>query len=332
MRLALITVFSSKPYDRRYLTEANAKHGHELRFIEARLDETTAALAQGTVVCAFVNDRLNAAVLASLRTAGVEMIALRSAGFNNVDLEAARTSGMTIARVPAYSPNSVAEHAAALVLSLNRRTHKAYARVREGNFSLEGLSGFDLFDRVVGVVGTGRIGAAFARIMNGFGCKLLAFDPAANPDCVALGVAYVELQELLARADVISLHCPLTKETRHLIDEAAVGRMKPGVMLINTSRGALIDTRAVIQGLKSGQLGYLGIDVYEEEEQLFFEDLSNEVIQDDTFMRLLTFPNVMVTAHQGFFTHEALTAIAETTLLNVSAFETGRGQLYRVEL
>jgi D-lactate dehydrogenase len=242
-----------------------------------------------------------------------------------VDLAAARRLGITVARVPAYSPDAVAEHTVAMILSLNRGIHRAHARVREGNFALEGLLGFDMKGRTVGVVGTGRIGVAVARIMLGFGCRVMAHDPAPDPACAAMGVSYVALEELLAASDVVTLHCPLTPGTRHMIDAAAVARMKRGVMLVNTSRGALVDTRAAIEGLKTGAIGRLGLDVYEEEGDLFFQDLSGQVIQDDVFARLLTFPNVLVTGHQAFFTEEALTAIAETTVANITAFEeTGR--------
>ena len=294
-------------------------------FLEAPLGPRTAALARGlAAVCPFVNDRLDAAVVEELGAGGTRMLALRSAGFNHVDLHAAVRAGIVVARVPAYSPHAVAEHTVALMLSLNRRLHRAYARVREGNFALEGLLGFDFHGRTAGIVGTGKIGAAVARILAGFGCRLVAHDPYPNPECLELGARYVGLPELWASADVVSLHCPLTADTRHLVDARAVAAMKPGVMLVNTGRGALVDTRAVIAGLKSGRIGYLGLDVYEEEEHLFFQDLSSHVIQDDVFARLLTFPNVLITAHQGFFTREALRAISMTTLDNVTAFEQGR--------
>lgn len=325
MNLAL---FSTKPYDRRFFEGANAAHGHALQFLEPRLTPETAPLAAGFGgVCAFVNDVLSAPVLSALAGGGTKLIALRSAGFNHVDLNAAEALGLTVARVPAYSPYAVAEHALALILTLNRKTHRAFNRVREGNFALDGLLGFDLHGKTVGVVGTGKIGLLFARIMAGFGCEVLAYDPYPNADA---GVTYVALDELLGRADIISLHCPLTPETYHLIGAAAVSQMKPGAMLINTSRGALVDTRVVIEGLKSGRIGALGLDVYEEEADLFFEDLSDRVIQDDVFTRLLTFPNVLITGHQGFFTAEALANIAETTLQNVTAFEAGSGDLHRV--
>ncbi|TVR96751.1 MAG: 2-hydroxyacid dehydrogenase [Trueperaceae bacterium] len=327
-----IAVFSTKTYDQHFLSRANDQHGHghELTFFEPRLVEETASLAAGyPAVCAFVNDRLNASVLRTLREHGTELIALRSAGFNHVDLGVADELGLTVARVPAYSPHAVAEHALALVLSLNRKIHRAYNRVRDGNFSIEGLLGFDLHGKTVGVVGTGRIGVLFAEQLRGFGCTVLAFDPYPNADAERV-VEYVPLRELFARSDVISLHCPLTPETHHLIDAEAVDQMKDGVMVINTSRGALVDTIAVIEGLKSGRIGYLGLDVYEEEENLFFEDLSEQVITDDAFTRLLTFPNVLITGHQAFFTREAITNIAETTLANVTAYATGEGTVHRV--
>jgi D-lactate dehydrogenase len=322
-----IAFFGTKDYDREFFSAANEARGHELVWLEPRLDAGTAVLASGfPAVCAFVNDTLDRTVLEVLAAHGSRLVALRSAGFNNVDLAAARELGITVSRVPAYSPHAVAEHAVGLILALDRKIHRAYARVREGNFSLSGLVGFDLHGRTVGVVGTGKIGVAFLRIMAGFGCHLLAMDPVRSPEAEALGARYVPLEELLARSDVVSLHCPLTPETRHLLDARRIRLMKRGAMLINTGRGALIETPAVIAGLKSGHIGHLGIDVYEEEEALFFEDRSHVVIQDDVFMRLLTFPNVIVTAHQGFFTREALEAIAETTLANVSAFEKGEPQ------
>ncbi|MDJ0388433.1 2-hydroxyacid dehydrogenase [Roseomonas sp. E05] len=323
-----VAVFSTKPYDRHFLDAANAAAGgrHRLTYLEARLSPDTAVLARDAgAVCAFVNDRADAAALETFARMGVRLLALRSAGFNNVDLAAARRLGVTVARVPAYSPEAVAEHTVAMILALNRNIHRAYNRVREGNFALDGLLGFGLKGRTVGVVGTGRIGVAVARIMRGFGCRVIAHDPFPDPAVEAMGVAYVTIPELLAGSDIVTLHCPLTPETHHLIDADAVRRMRRGAMLINTSRGAIVDTRAVIAGLKLGLIGHLGLDVYEEEGDLFFQDLSGKVIQDDVFARLLTFPNVLVTAHQAFFTTEALTAIAETTLANITAFEaTGR--------
>jgi D-lactate dehydrogenase len=262
-------------------------------------------------------------VLASLAQEGVRLVALRCAGFNNVDLEAAAAQGLTVVRVPAYSPHAVAEHTIALVLALNRRIHRAYARVREGNFALDGLMGFDLYGRTAGVVGTGRIGAVVAHLLRGFGCRVLAQDVSRNPQCEADGVDYVPLTQLLAEADLVTLHCPLMPDTYHLIDAKAFAIMKPGVMVINTSRGALLDAAAAIDALKSGRLGALGLDVYEEEADMFFEDLSGRVLQDDVFARLLTFPNVLITGHQAFFTADALTAIAETTFENINAFARG---------
>lgn len=323
-----VAMFSTKRHDRESFSAANAAAGqvHELSFLEVHLDARTAALAKGaTAICPFVNDHVNRAVLAVLHEQGVRLIALRGAGFNNVDLNAAEELEIAVARVPAYSPWAVAEHAVALILALNRKIHRAYARVREGNFALDGLLGFDLHGRTVGLVGVGRIGLVMARIMNGFGCEVIAYDPVPNAELEALGGRHTSLEKLLSSADIISLHCPLTPDTRHLIDAAAVERMKQGVMLINTSRGAVVDTRAVIDGLKSGKIGNLGLDVYEEEGDLFFEDLSDQVIRDDVFARLLTFPNVLITGHQAFFTTEALRAIAETTIANLTAFEaTGR--------
>lgn len=319
-----IAVFSAKPYDRTFLEETNQQHGHELVFLEPHLNRETAALAKGfPAVCIFVNDRADAAVLEALQDQGVRLVALRCAGFNNVDLEAAQRHGITVVRVPAYSPYAVAEHTVALLLTLNRKIHRAYNRTREGNFALDGLLGFDVHGRTAGIIGTGKIGAVVAKILHGFGCKLLAHDPVKNPECEDLGVRYTSLADLFANSDIITLHSPLTPETHHLIDAQALEQMKPGVVLINTSRGALVDSRAVIEGLKSGKIGYLGLDVYEEEGDLFFEDLSGQVIQDDVFARLVTFPNVIITGHQAFFTQDALTRIAETTLQNITDFDRG---------
>lgn len=316
-----ITVYSTRPYDRAALSAAAQGAAHRWTFLDVRLDATTVATAAGAdAVCVFVNDQLPRDVLHALYALGVRLVVLRCAGFNQVDLAAAAELGMAVARVPEYSPYAVAEHTLALVLTLNRKIHRAYARVREGNFALDGLLGFDLHGRTIGVVGTGRIGETFCRIMSGFGCTLLASDPQPNPACVELGVVYVALPELLARSDVVSLNCPLTPQTRHLIDAAAFAGMKRGAMLVNTSRGAVVDTRAAIEALKSGQLGALGLDVYEEEGDLFFRDLSGTAIQDDVFARLLTFPNVVVTGHQAFFTEDALAAIARTTLDNIECF------------
>ncbi|WP_029009354.1 2-hydroxyacid dehydrogenase [Azospirillum halopraeferens] len=328
-----VAVYSAKPYDRTFLEAANANAGHRLVFLEARLSVETVALAEDAeAVCVFVNDAADAATLARLSRQGVRLVALRCAGFNNVDLAAARDRGLTVARVPAYSPHAVAEHTVALILALNRKIHRAYNRVREGNFALDGLLGFDLNGKTVGIVGTGGIGAVVARILHGFGCRLIAHDPRPDPACTVLGVRYAGLDELFAESDVVTLHCPLTPATHHLVDDAMLARAKPGLMLINTGRGALVDTRAVIAALKSGALGSLGLDVYEEEADLFFEDLSGRVLRDDVFARLQTFPNVLITGHQAFFTREALSAIAETTIANITAFEAQGRALHEVSV
>ncbi len=317
-----IAFFSTKPYDRRFFEAANADSTHELVFLFPRLTAETARLADDVdAVCVFVNDELGRPTLEQLAEQGVKLIALRCAGFNNVDVPAAAELGLTVVRVPAYSPHAVAEHTVALMLALNRKLHRAHNRVQEGNFALDGLLGFDFHGRTVGIVGTGAIGQCVARILNGFGCHLLAYDVHPHPEAEALGVRYVTFEELAEQSDVVTLHCPLLPATHHLVDAAAIARMKSGVMLVNTSRGGLIDTRAVVDGLKSRHVGHLGIDVYEEEGDLFFEDLSDTIIHDDVFARLLTFPNVIVTGHQAFFTQEALEAIAATTLANVDEFE-----------
>lgn len=320
-------LFSSQTYDRDSFQTARADSAIDLHFQPARLTLETAALAdQYPVVCAFINDDLSAPVLEQLAKGGTRLIALRSAGFNHVDLPTAKRLGIEVVRVPAYSPHAVAEHAVALILSLNRHLHRAYNRTRDGDFTLHGLTGFDLVGKTVGVVGTGQIGATFARIMAGFGCQLLAYDPFPNPQVEALGARYLPLDQLLEQAQIISLHCPLNEHTRHLINLESLYRMQRGAMLINTGRGALVDTPALIEALKSGQLGYLGLDVYEEEAQLFFEDRSDLPLQDDVLARLLTFPNVIVTAHQAFLTREALGAIARTTLDNISQWAAGTPQ------
>ena len=326
-----VAVFSTKPYDRTFLEAANADVGHELVYFEPKQGPETVPLAEGfPVVCVFVHDVVDRGVLEQLSRQGVRLVALRAAGFNNVDLAAAKDLGIAVCRVPAYSPYAVAEHAVALILTLDRRTHRAFNRVREGNFALDGLLGFDLHGRTVGIVGTGRIGAVFARIMAGFGCRLLAHDPYVNEDVTAVGATYVPLEELFASADIIALHAPLTPDTHHLIGRDALARMKRGVMLVNTSRGGLIDTEAVIDALKDGTIGHLGLDVYEEEDALFFEDLSGEILQDDVFARLLTFNNVLVTAHQAFFTADALRSIAQTTVENIAEFARDGRAIYEV--
>jgi D-lactate dehydrogenase len=319
-----IAVFSTKRYAREYLGSANDGHGHQLEFHESQLNESTVRLSDGApVVCVFVNDDVSRPVLERLAADGARMVALRSAGYNHVDVDAAGELDIRLARVPAYSPNAVAEFTVGMILALDRKYHRAHARVREGNFSLEGLMGFDLAKRTVGIVGTGQIGLTVARILSGFGCDLLGYDPYPKDEVRDLGVSYVELDELLSSSGIITLHCPLTPETHHLIDERTLALVRRGVMIINTSRGALVDTEAAIEALKDGRIGQLGLDVYEEEGDLFFEDLSDQVIQDDVFSRLLTFPNVLVTGHQAFFTGDALSQIAETTLENVTAFEAG---------
>lgn len=320
-----VRIFSAKPYDREFLNRFNAAGNHELRFIENHLNAETAALAEGApAVCAFVNDTLDAETIARLAAGGTRFIAMRCAGFNNVDLAAVKSNGLKIARVPAYSPYAVAEHSVALLLAVNRHIHKAYNRVREGNFSIDGLMGKELHGKTVGVVGTGTIGAIFARIMAGFGCEMLAYDVMENPACLAAGVKYVSLDELFSRSHAISLHCPLMPQTHHLVNAASLARMRDGVVIVNTSRGALIDTEDAIAAIKSGRIGGLGLDVYEEESELFFEDLSFRIIQDDVFMRLTTFPNVIVTGHQAFFTREAMENISTTTFANLDDFEAGR--------
>ncbi|MFV5695359.1 2-hydroxyacid dehydrogenase [Flavobacterium sp. LB3P122] len=319
-----IAVFSTKTYDRKYLDKFNIESKHELIYFEAPLNADTANLAIGFEgVCIFVNDKIDKKTIDKLSKIGIKLIDLRCAGFNNVDIEAASKENIKILRVPAYSPHAVAEHAVALILTLNRKTHKAYNRVRESNFSLENLTGFNLYEKTVGVIGTGKIGAAFCHIMLGFGCKVIAYDVKESEKLSAKGVEYKTLDELLENSDIISLHCPLNLNTKHLFNTKAFSKIKKGAMLINTSRGALIKTSDAIEALKNEQLGYLGIDVYEQEENLFFKDLSESVIKDDLIERLMSFHNVLITPHQGFFTNEALNQIALTTLKNFTDFENG---------
>jgi D-lactate dehydrogenase len=320
-----LAVFSAHDFDREFFDTANASLHHEIVYHPERLHQSTVGMAAGfPAVCPFVNDRLDGATLSALAASGTRLIALRSAGFNNVDVAAAAKLNLTVMRVPAYSPHAVAEHAVALMLTLNRKINRAYNRVREGNFDLNGLLGFDMFGKTVGIVGTGRIGTTLARIMTGFGCKLLGYDVYQNPTCIELGLKYVDLQRLLQQSDIVSLHCPLTPETKHLINAGTITLMKRGSMLINAARGALVDANAVIEALKNREhLCYFGMDVYEEEGPLFFADRSSTIIQDDVFERLTTFPNVVITGHQAFFTREALTQIAEITLGNVKDFEAG---------
>ncbi len=319
-----VLLYSAKSYDKEYFSASNAHYKHELRFVDDALTLETVDLVQDApVVCVFVNDDLSQPVLSRLSRAGVKLIALRCAGFNNVDIQAACDLGIKVVHVPAYSPNAVAEHAVTLMLALNRKIIQANERVRKGNFSLEGLLGFDFSGRTLGVVGTGKIGSIVARIMIAMGMDVLAYDISENPACKEMGVVYVSLDKLLQQSDVISLHCPLTEHTRHLINAERINRMKPGVMLINTSRGAVIDSCALIEGLETGQIGYLGMDVYEHEQHLFFRDLSCAGIHDDTFKTLLNYQNVLITAHQAFFTSDALENIANTSLQNISQFERG---------
>lgn len=324
MNAMKIACFSTKPYDQHFLTAASEDSPHEFLFLEHRLDASTVVLADGcNAVCAFVNDTLDRSVLEQLREMGVGLLAMRCAGVNNVDLEAAAECGVRVVRVPRYSPYAVAEHTVGLILTLNRKIHKAYNRVRENNFSIDGFLGFDLHGRTFGVIGTGAIGRVLAGIMKGFGCRVLLYDPYPNEEGRKLG-EYVELERLLAESDLVSLQCPLTPETYHLIDADRLSKMKRGAMLVNTSRGGLVDTSAAIEGLKSGQLGGFALDVYEEETGVFFEDLSQQVVQDDVLSRLMTFPNVLITSHQAFFTREALETIAQTTMESIDAFDAGR--------
>lgn len=315
-----VAVFSSKPYDEDHLKKFTSEE-QDITFFEPKLDAKTAIMSQGfDVVCCFVNDDLNAETINIIAENGVKLIAMRCAGFNNVDIQAAENKGVMVCRVPEYSPHAVAEHALALLLSLNRNIHRAYNRIRDNDYSLHGLLGFDLYGKKVGVVGTGKIGQTFAKIMKGMGCEVIAYDPYPNNVIKGMDIPYVSLETIWAESDIISLHCPLLPDTRHIINSASLHQMKKGVALINTSRGALIDTKEIIHALKSGRIGYLGLDVYEEESSLFFENQSNEVLQDDVFARLQTFPNVLITGHQGFFTNEALNAISKVTLHNIRSF------------
>lgn len=315
-----VAFFSTQAYDKVFFEKYNTDFGYELDFFDTQLNEQTVKLISVTdVVCVFVNDIVNESVIRQLAEKKVKIIALRCAGFNNVDLEAAKKMGIRVCRVPAYSPEAVAEHAIAMILTLNRKTHKAYNRVREQNFSLNGLLGFDLHGKTVGIIGTGNIGKAFAKIVKGFGCKVLAFDIVTNAEMEQDGVAFTSLETIFKESDIISLHCPLNEKTKYIINEKSLSLMKNNVMIINTSRGALIQTLDVVQALKKGKVGYLGIDVYEQEEKLFFRDLSEDIIQDDAIQRLMSFPNVLVTAHQAFFTNEALTQIALITYDNIKS-------------
>ncbi|MBT3380985.1 MAG: 2-hydroxyacid dehydrogenase [Lentisphaerae bacterium] len=319
-----VAIFDSKPYMEEALRAANC-HGYALHFFDARLTPDTVTLAAGCqAVCVFVNDDVDASVVGELAAMGVQLIALRCAGFNNVHVPTCEELGVSVARVPAYSPYAVAEHAVALMMTLNRKTHRANNRVREGDFSLAGLVGFDMHGRTAGVVGAGKIGVCTMEILKGFGCRVLVNSRSEKPELVArLGVEFVSMDELLEQCDIISLHAPLTPQTRYLIDAKAIARMKGGVMLINTSRGGLIDTRALLDGLKTGKIGAAGLDVYEEESGYFFEDHSNRILTDDMLARLTTFNNVVITSHQGFLTADALANIADTTVANIREYEMG---------
>lgn len=320
-----VAVFSCKPYDKRTLIDANKDNNIELAFFESRLSEETVSLTQGfDAVSCFVNDQLNEKVLHVLAQYKIKSVVLRCAGYNNVDLIVAKKLDISVFHVPDYSPTSVAEHAVALILSLNRKTHKAYHRVKEGNFALEGLMGFNLAGKTVACIGTGRIGLAFIQIMQGFGCHVICHDPFPNQALIEKGVVYKTLPQIYQEADIISLHCPLNSETQHLINKTSLDQMKDGVMIINTSRGALVDVQSAVDALYQGKIGYLGLDVYEQEGELFFEDMSDTIIQDSVFQLLLTFPNVMVTGHQGYFTDIALSHIAQTTIENLNNFRLGK--------
>lgn len=319
-----LAVYSTKQYDRKYLDRVNQDYGYQVEYYDFMLSPQTVKTAEGfDAVCIFVNDDGGREVLTELAALGVKIVALRCAGFNNVDLDAAKALGIAVVYVPAYSPEAVAEHTVGMMMSLNRRIHRAYQRTRDANFSLEGLIGFNMHRRTAGIIGTGKIGVATLRILKGFGMRLLAFDPYPNPQAQALGAEYVDLKTLYAESDVISLHCPITPENHHLLNEAAFAQMKDGVMVINTSRGGLIDSQAAIEALKQQKIGALGLDVYENERTLFFIDNSNDVIQDDVFRRLSACHNVLFTGHQAFLTEEALTSIAGTTLQSLRQISLG---------
>lgn len=319
-----LAVYSTKQYDRKYLELVNKDFGFELEFFDFLLGPKTAKMAAGCdAVCIFVNDDACRETLEELKEVGVKILALRCAGFNNVDLVAAKELGIPVVRVPAYSPEAVAEHTVGMMMSLNRRIHRAYQRTRDANFSLEGLIGFNMHGRTAGIIGTGKIGVATMRILKGFGMRLLAFDPYPSEQALELGAEYVDLKTLYAESDVISLHCPMTPENHHLLNKNAFDQMKDGVMIINTSRGGLVDSTAAIDALKQQKIGSLGMDVYENERDLFFEDKSNDVIQDDVFRRLSSCHNVLFTGHQAFLTEEALTSISQTTMQNISQLVKG---------
>jgi D-lactate dehydrogenase len=327
-----IACFSTKSYDRISFDRFLPDSGHTFSYFEAKLDIHTVSLAEGhQAICSFVNDHIDASIMKKLERLGVKLIALRCAGYNQIDLNAAAEHGIKVVRVPAYSPEAVAEHAFALILTLARKTHKAYNRVRDNNFSIEGLTGVNIHGKTIGVIGTGAIGRAFCRIAKGFGCSVIAYDVLENEEMKQLGVKYLPIKDVLATSHIVSLHCPLTPETHHLINGETISLMQDGVALINTSRGALVETKAVIKALKSKRIGFLGIDVYEQEENIFFKNLSEEIMQDEQIARLMTFPNVLVTGHQAFLTKEALEQISKTTLANISAFEKGEDLVNEVK-
>ena len=317
-----VAIFGTQFYERDYFNKYNIDNTHELTFFNEQLTAETAFLAKSfQAVCVFVTDKIDKNCIEKLAEIGVKLIDLRSAGFNNVDLEAAKNNNIKVVRVPAYSPQAVAEHAVAMILSLNRKTHKAYNQVRENNFSLQKLMGFNVFEKTIGVVGTGKFGRAFCNIMLGFGCKIIAYDIKENESLKQKGVQYKTFHELLSQSDIISIHCPLTPKTNHIFDKKAFDKIKKGAMIINTSRGGIINSEDAIVALKKEQIGYLGLDVYENESNLFFKDLSQTIIQDDVFERLLSFNNVLITPHQAFYTQEAVTEIAKITIKNFTDFE-----------
>ncbi len=326
MESVKIAFFSAKPYDIQFFDTANKEYGFDIRYFKGALNMDTIALVQDMdAVCIFVNDTADEQIIATLKNKGVRLLALRCAGFNNVDIPAAVRLGLPVVRVPQYSPYAVAEHAVALMLSLNRKIHRAYWRTRDGNFSLHGLMGFDMHGKTAGIIGTGKIARIVIRILKGFGMDILAYDPFPDEQYARNeGILYVELDEIYSTSDIISLHCPLTEQTRYIINSNSIAHMKPGTMIINTGRGKLIHTDALIEGLKTGQIGAAGLDVYEEEGDYFYEDKSDKIIDDDTLARLLSFNNVIVTSHQGFLTREALHNIADTTLHNIADFVAGR--------
>ncbi|NNK12227.1 MAG: 2-hydroxyacid dehydrogenase [Flavobacteriaceae bacterium] len=327
-----VAVFSTKPYDQDYFERYAKNEDLSFTYFDSPLNRDTANLASGFgVICVFVNDTVDKETIDILAGHGVGLIALRCAGYNNVDLEAAKEKNIELVRVPAYSPEAVAEHAVALILTLNRKTHKAYNRVREGNFSLNKLLGFNLHGKTVGVIGTGKIGATFCSIIKGFGCEIMAFDLYPSEELKAQGVEYKSLEEVFKQSDIISLHCPLNPDTKHIINKSSLAMMKQGIMIINTSRGALINTPDILKGLADKKVGFLGIDVYEQEENLFFKDLSEMIIEDDLILRLISYPNVLITSHQAYFTREAMEEITMTTINNIKEYCNGESLTNQVQ-